>query len=58
MARKTPMSKIHPDLATSGGILRVTLNEDVMRRHLKPGTGYFKPTTEWDNERSWDRLWS
>jgi len=52
------MSKIHPDLATSGGILRVTLNEDVMRRHLKPGTGYFKSTTEWDNERSWDRLWS
>jgi hypothetical protein len=40
------MSKIHPDLSTSGGILGVTLNEDVMRRHLKPGTGYFEPTTE------------
>jgi L-alanine-DL-glutamate epimerase-like enolase superfamily enzyme len=38
--------------------LGVTLNEDVMRQHLKPGTGYFEPTTEWDNERSWDRLWS
>jgi L-alanine-DL-glutamate epimerase-like enolase superfamily enzyme len=38
--------------------LGVTFNEDVMRRHLKPATGYFEPTTEWDNERSWDRLWS
>jgi L-alanine-DL-glutamate epimerase-like enolase superfamily enzyme len=38
--------------------LGATLNEDVMRQHLKPGTGYFEPTTEWDNERSWDRLWS
>jgi len=23
-----------------------------------PGTGYFEPTPQWDNERSWDRLWS
>lgn len=38
--------------------LGVTLNEDVVRKHLKPGTGYFEPTTEWDNERSWDRTWS
>ena len=38
--------------------LGVTLNEDVVRRHLKPGTGYFEPTPEWDKERSWDRLWS
>jgi L-alanine-DL-glutamate epimerase-like enolase superfamily enzyme len=38
--------------------LGVTLNEDVMRKHLKPGTGYFEPTPEWDKERSWDRLWS
>jgi L-alanine-DL-glutamate epimerase-like enolase superfamily enzyme len=38
--------------------LGVTLNEDVMRQHLKPGTGCFEPTTEWDNERSGDRLWS
>jgi L-alanine-DL-glutamate epimerase-like enolase superfamily enzyme len=38
--------------------LGVTLNEDVIRQHLKPGTGYFEPTTAWDNERSWDRLWS
>ena len=38
--------------------LGVTLNEDVVRRHLAPGTGYFEPTPQWDQERSWDRLWS
>jgi L-alanine-DL-glutamate epimerase-like enolase superfamily enzyme len=38
--------------------LGITLNEDVVRQHLAPGTGYFEPTPQWDNERSWDRLWS
>jgi L-alanine-DL-glutamate epimerase-like enolase superfamily enzyme len=38
--------------------LGVTLNDDVVRQHLAPGTGYFDPTPEWDHERSWDRLWS
>jgi len=38
--------------------LGVTLNEDLVRRHLMPGTGYFEPTTDWDKERSWDRIWS
>jgi L-alanine-DL-glutamate epimerase-like enolase superfamily enzyme len=38
--------------------LGVTLNEDVVRRHLQPGTGYFEPTPQWDNERSGDHLWS
>ncbi len=38
--------------------LGVTLNEDVVRQHLMPGTGYFEPTTQWDHERSGDRLWS
>jgi L-alanine-DL-glutamate epimerase-like enolase superfamily enzyme len=38
--------------------LGVTLNEEVMRRHLAPGSGYFEPTAEWDKEKSWDRLWS
>jgi L-alanine-DL-glutamate epimerase-like enolase superfamily enzyme len=38
--------------------LGVTLNEDVIKQHLKPGTGYFLPTPEWDQEKSWDRLWS
>jgi L-alanine-DL-glutamate epimerase-like enolase superfamily enzyme len=38
--------------------LGVTLNEDLIRQHLAPGTGYFDPTPQWDQERSWDRLWS
>jgi L-alanine-DL-glutamate epimerase-like enolase superfamily enzyme len=38
--------------------LGVTLNDDVVRQHLAPGTGFFDPTPEWDHERSWDRLWS
>jgi len=38
--------------------LGVTLNDEVVKQHLKPGTSYFGPTTEWDKERSWDRLWS
>jgi L-alanine-DL-glutamate epimerase-like enolase superfamily enzyme len=38
--------------------LGITLNEDVVRRHLAPGTGYFEPTPQWDHERSGDWLWS
>jgi L-alanine-DL-glutamate epimerase-like enolase superfamily enzyme len=38
--------------------LGVTLNEDMVKQHLAPGTGYFEPTTQWDEEKSWDRLWS
>jgi L-alanine-DL-glutamate epimerase-like enolase superfamily enzyme len=38
--------------------LGVTLNEDLVRQHLAPGTGYFEPTIAWDKERSWDRVWS
>jgi L-alanine-DL-glutamate epimerase-like enolase superfamily enzyme len=38
--------------------LGVTLNEDVIRQHLLPGTGYFEPTPQWDQEHSWDRVWS
>ena len=38
--------------------LGVDLNEEVVKAHLKPGTQYFAPTPEWNEERSWDRLWS
>ncbi len=35
------------------------LNEEVLRQFIDPKQpGYFEPTAEWDNERSWDRLWS
>lgn len=39
--------------------LGIELNEAVIREHIVPDDpGYFEPTPEWDNERSWDRLWS
>jgi L-alanine-DL-glutamate epimerase-like enolase superfamily enzyme len=37
--------------------LGIELNEKEIRRHLKDQE-YFKPTPEWNEERSWDRLWS
>jgi len=38
--------------------LGVELNEPAIREHLRPGSGYFDTTTQWDKERSWDRTWS
>lgn len=38
--------------------LGFTIDEDAVREHLVPGSGFFEPTTAWDDERSWDRLWS
>ena len=39
--------------------LGIDLNEEVIREHLhSEETDYFAPTTEWDSERSHDRLWS
>ena len=38
--------------------LGFTLDEAVVREHLVPGSGLFDPTPGWDDERSWDRLWS
>ncbi len=37
--------------------LGVTLNEEAVREHLAE-PGYYEPTPQWDNEKSWDRLWS
>ena len=34
--------------------LGVALNDDELKRHLKPGTGYFEPTPMWDAAQSWD----
>jgi L-alanine-DL-glutamate epimerase-like enolase superfamily enzyme len=42
----------------NGPGLGIELNDDVVRQHLRPGSGYFDPTPQWDQERSWDRLWS
>ena len=38
--------------------LGITLNEEAVKQHLAPGTGYFEPTPQWDHERSGDWLWS
>ncbi len=38
--------------------LGITLNDEAVRAHLQKGATFFEPTTEWDRERSWDRLWS
>ena len=38
--------------------LGVDLNEEVVKQHLRPDSAYFKPTPEWDKERSNDRHWS
>jgi L-alanine-DL-glutamate epimerase-like enolase superfamily enzyme len=38
--------------------LGVELNEEAVREHLRDGEELFAPTPEWDDARSWDRLWS
>ena len=38
--------------------LGVEINEDAVREHLIEGAGYFEPTPEWNEIRSWDRTWS
>lgn len=38
--------------------LGVELNEEVAKQHLRPKSGYFDPTPEWDAIRSNDRPWS
>jgi L-alanine-DL-glutamate epimerase-like enolase superfamily enzyme len=38
--------------------LGIDLNEDAVKAHLQPSSAFFEPTTQWDHERSWDRLWS
>ena len=36
------------------------INEELIKKHLNPNDPVFfdQPTTYWDTERSWDRLWS
>ncbi len=39
--------------------LGIELQEEVMKEHMFPGApGFFEPTPEWDEKRSWDRTWS
>ena len=34
--------------------LGVTLNEDEVKRHLRPGSGFFEPTPMWNEKQSFD----
>jgi L-alanine-DL-glutamate epimerase-like enolase superfamily enzyme len=38
--------------------LGIELNEEVAKQHLRPKSGFFLPTPEWDAIRSNDRPWS
>jgi L-alanine-DL-glutamate epimerase-like enolase superfamily enzyme len=39
--------------------LGVELNDEVLKQHLDPkDKTWFAPTTEWNEKRSWDRVWS
>jgi L-alanine-DL-glutamate epimerase-like enolase superfamily enzyme len=38
--------------------LGVELNDEVAKEHLRPKSGYFDPTPEWNDIRSNDRPWS
>jgi L-alanine-DL-glutamate epimerase-like enolase superfamily enzyme len=38
--------------------LGVELNDEAVKQHLRPKSGYFDPTPEWDTFRSNDRPWS
>jgi L-alanine-DL-glutamate epimerase-like enolase superfamily enzyme len=39
--------------------LGIELNEEVLKQHLRPSDrSYFEPTTQWDEKRSHDRIFS
>lgn len=50
----------HVQVPESPGLGFSGINEDLFRQHIdttRPG-GFFEPSTDWDSERSHDRLWS
>jgi L-alanine-DL-glutamate epimerase-like enolase superfamily enzyme len=38
--------------------LGIELNEEEVKKHLKPNAKYFDPTPDWNDKSSHDRLWS
>jgi L-alanine-DL-glutamate epimerase-like enolase superfamily enzyme len=38
--------------------LGIELDEEAVKSRLRNGQKLFPPSTEWDNESSWDRIWS
>jgi L-alanine-DL-glutamate epimerase-like enolase superfamily enzyme len=56
---KVPMIEKGFAIVSEAPGLGVELNEEVVKKHLDPeNQNYFVPTTEWDKDRSWDRLYS
>ena len=50
----------HVRVPDTPGLGFSAINEDLFRAHMDPTRpgGFFEPTTQWDGERSHDRLWS
>ena len=56
--KKPMIEKGYANVPDSPG-LGIELNEEVVKKHLDPEyPAYFAPSTDWDKDRSWDRLWS
>jgi L-alanine-DL-glutamate epimerase-like enolase superfamily enzyme len=56
---KKPMIEKGYALVPDSPGLGIELNEEVVKKHLDPEyPAYFAPSTDWDKDRSWDRLWS
>lgn len=53
------ITKGYANLPLTAPGLGIELNEDVVKQHLHPKDGsFFAPTTEWDEKRSHDRVFS
>ena len=60
MVGKQPLyTKGYANVPDDAPGLGVELNDEVMKQHLhKEDPGYFEPTPQWNEVRSYDRLWS
>ena len=53
------ITKGFANLPLSAPGLGIELNEEVVKQHLHPSDKtYFEPTTQWDQKRSHDRIFS
>lgn len=60
MVGKQPLyTKGYANVPDDAPGLGIELNDEVMKQHLhKEDPGYFEPTPQWNDVRSYDRLWS
>ena len=56
LGAKTTLKKIA--METEESKTGVELNDEAVKEHLRKGAELFAPTPEWDEPRSWDRIWS